>query len=208
EEAAAKKQEEEAEAERREEAEAKKAEEEQTRKGQEASATEEEEVRRIYRRGQEEVERRRAEEQRARESSLSPASPVKPTPIGGLNIRPIPAAQLVGLSLRAGTSGLVRLRISCPLGETRCIGIVTLRTAAAVRADPRRKAVLALSSASFSVAGGQTATVLVHLSHQSMALLRRMHSIKLRVGIAARDPAGVAYVGYASATLSGHPARP
>jgi hypothetical protein len=206
EEAEAKRKEEEAAAKKKEEA-SRKLEEEQARQGREATAKEEEELQRIYRQGQKEAEERRAEEARGRESSLSPSSPGGSAPLGGTNIQPIPAAQLVGLSLRAGASGLVRLRISCPVGETRCIGTVTLRTAAAVRADPRRKAVLALSSGSFSVAGGQAGAVLVHLSHQVMALLSRTHSLKLRVGIAARDPAGVAYAGYASATLSGHGAR-
>jgi PKD repeat protein len=111
-----------------------------------------------------------------------------------------PDVTLAGLSLNASASGAFTLKISCPVGETSCEGTVTVRTAAAVPASARVR-ILALAVASFKLAGGKTAIVKLHLNARARALLGRRHRLRVKVTIAAHDPAGASHSSVATATL-------
>jgi PKD domain/Subtilase family len=129
---------------------------------------------------------------------------------------PVPVARLASTTLTAGASGAVAVRVSCPAGESRCTGTVTLRTLAAVVAvaghgAKRKAAILTLATGSFSVAGGSVRTVTLHLSRRARALLARAHVLHVRVTLVAHDQAGAAHTTRTLATLraprSRHAAR-
>jgi hypothetical protein len=62
---------------------------------------------------------------------------------------------------------------------TRCTGNVTLRT---VSGAPGAK-VLTLAVGSFSLAGGHTVTLALHLTAKARALLARVHALRARATI-------------------------
>jgi hypothetical protein len=136
----------------------------------------------------------------------SPAPAQQETPPGQAvlsslqrNTAPVPDVELVGTSLTASASGVVPVKVSCPAAETTCTGIVTLQTLTAVSAgatghrSSRRKAILTLSSGSFTVAAGHSTTVTLHLSATARKLLARTHVLRARVTIVAHDPAGATH---------------
>jgi PKD repeat protein len=136
------------------------------------------------------------------------ASTTKPTPV--------PVVELAARSLRASSSGTVRLVVTCPAGETSCAGAVTLRTLHAVAVGAsgghgRRKklkaAVITLASGRFMVAGGQQASVALHLSASARQLLEREHQLQARAAIVAHDPAGVVHTTQVAVTLSSSKTR-
>jgi hypothetical protein len=111
-----------------------------------------------------------------------------------------------GGSATVSSSGAFTVKISCPAGEKSCSGTVTLRTLKAVVASvghlaKSKAAVLTLATASFSVTGGQTKTLTLHLSSTGRALLARTHSVSARITIVARDPEGASHTGTSSVTL-------
>ncbi len=112
---------------------------------------------------------------------------------------PVPDVELVGTSLTASASGVVGVKVSCPAAESTCTGTLTLRTLTAVSAgatghqSSRRKAILALSSGSFTVAAGHSTTVTLHLSATARKLLARTHMLRARATIVAHDPAGATH---------------
>jgi hypothetical protein len=112
----------------------------------------------------------------------------------------IPDAVLAPGALKAGPGGNVTVKISCPAGETSCVGTVTLQTTGAV-STRRRVRALTLATGSFKVAGGKTAVVKLHLSARARALLARKHRLRVTVTIAAHDPAGASHSSVAMATL-------
>ncbi|HSZ13528.1 MAG TPA: PKD domain-containing protein [Solirubrobacteraceae bacterium] len=119
---------------------------------------------------------------------------------------PVPDAQLASTSLRVSSTGSVTLKISCPAGETSCVGTVTLRTLAAVIAgDARiaraRASVLTLASGSFTVPGGNTRTITLHLSAKARALLARAHTLRSRATLLAHDPQGAGHTTLTLITL-------
>jgi hypothetical protein len=101
-------------------------------------------------------------------------------------------------------SGGAAIKLSCPSGESTCIGTITLKTLTAVKAGAARDAttaVLTLGTATFRIAGGQSATVTVHLSAKARALLKRSHSLRARATIIAHDSAGATHTALATLTL-------
>jgi PKD repeat protein len=107
----------------------------------------------------------------------------------------VPNAQIVGTSLKVSPSGALKLTISCPKGESTCLGTITLRTLTAVIADAGRTArakaaVLTLASGSFSVPGGTNATITLHLSSKARVLLARVHTLRVRATLLAHDLQG------------------
>ncbi|HTA34051.1 MAG TPA: PKD domain-containing protein [Solirubrobacteraceae bacterium] len=121
-------------------------------------------------------------------------------------VAPIPDAELAGTSLQVSRSGAVTLEISCPAAETSCAGAVTLRTLGAVIAagaeGPGKKAsILTLSAGTFTVAGGKVRAVTLHLSSRARALLRRAHTMRVRVTLVAHDPLGAVHTTRTIATL-------
>jgi PKD repeat protein len=125
-------------------------------------------------------------------------------------VPPVPDARLVGTAFTASTSGAVTLKVSCPAGKTSCKGTVTLRTLTAVSAgaasSAKKKAILTLASGSFSVAGGKTASVTLHLSVRARALLRRVHTLRAAATIVAHDASGATHTTKSTVTL--HAAKP
>jgi hypothetical protein len=109
----------------------------------------------------------------------------------------VPKAVIAGTSITVSSSGVLSLKITCPTGETRCEGAVTLRTLTAVSArvatahDAKAKrAILTLASGAFSVVGGGSETVKLHLSATARKLLARSHTLRAKATLVAHDPAG------------------
>src|SRR5262249_13638534 len=114
----------------------------------------------------------------------------------------VPAATLRGSSLHVGRRGFVTLRISCPVGASRCEGTVRLRSPGAVVSERGAGAsVLTLASGRFSVAGGRVTTVRLRLTARARALLAKRGHLKVRVLILAHDSTGQSHSGRATATL-------
>ena len=117
----------------------------------------------------------------------------------------LPDAEIAGAAVAASPTGAVSLKVSCPAGESTCIGTVTLRTLTAVSASrasiAKKKAILTLASGSFTVAGGAIKTITLHLSAKARKLLARMHVLRVRATIVAHDPAGATHTTLATVTL-------
>jgi hypothetical protein len=119
---------------------------------------------------------------------------------------PVPNARLQSASLKALPSGRVELAVTCPAGESSCMGTVALRTLKAVSVaaghkKKKSKAVLQLASGTFTAAGGQVATVTLHLSAKARALLAQTHMLLAQATITAHDPAGATYVSQAPVVI-------
>jgi hypothetical protein len=117
-------------------------------------------------------------------------------------IAPVPDALLSGTALQVSPSGVFRATISCPAGETECIGTVTFRSFNAIRISARRKpAILALASGSFIIHGGTVKTITLHLSSVARTLLTRLHLLKARATLLAHDAAGATHSSRATVDL-------
>jgi hypothetical protein len=119
----------------------------------------------------------------------------------------VPDARLANTALQASASDTLILKVSCPSTESTCTGTVTLRTlnaviAATAKAKP---SLLTLATGSFTIAGGKTSAVLLHLSRKARALLKLTHMIRVRVTIVAHDPAGATHTTQTIAVL--HPPK-
>jgi hypothetical protein len=117
-----------------------------------------------------------------------------------------PDATIASTSLRASASGVVTIKVTCPVGVSSCIGTVTLRTlnavsASAAGAAKSKGSILTLASGSFNVPGGGVRTVTLHLSAKARALLARSHVLRVRATIVAHDSAGGTHTGQTIATL-------
>ncbi len=139
-------------------------------------------------------------------SSSPPPPSESPPPGGGVLpehvVQPpaaVPIAKVAGSSFTVSSAGMVTLKVSCPTGETRCIGTLTLRTltavsaAAGAHAAKAKKAILTLGTGSFSVAGGATQTIKLHLSSAARSLLAHSHQLRAKATLAAHDEAGGKY---------------
>ena len=114
----------------------------------------------------------------------------------------LPDATLAGTSLTVSSGGSLVLKIACPAGQTTCTGTVTLRTLhAVIAAAKQRAAVLTLAAGSFTVAGGQSKAVTLHLSAKARALLARSHVLSARATIVAHNPSGATHTGQSNVTL-------
>jgi hypothetical protein len=115
-------------------------------------------------------------------------------------------ARLASTALQVSATGAVSVKVSCPAGESRCSGTVTLRTLAAVsapaaRAAKKKASVLTLATGSFTVAGGKVATVKLHLSAKARVLLARSRTLRARATLVAHDPASATYTTQTIVTL-------
>jgi len=117
----------------------------------------------------------------------------------------VPDARLDATDLLANRAGYVSLRVSCPAGESSCAGTLILRTsntfgaqsgAAKTSATP-----LTLATGRFSLPGGHTTTVVLHLSPRARLLLSHVHLLRARATIAAHDLAGAWHSSVASVTI-------
>ena len=118
-----------------------------------------------------------------------------------------PAVTIVGSSFSVSRAGAFVVKIKCPTGETSCSGKITLRSAHAVVAGTgkhgakAKAAILTLASGSFTVAGGETKTLTLHLSAAARDLLGRLHALSAKATIVAHNPAGGSHTGQSSLTL-------
>jgi Skp family chaperone for outer membrane proteins len=117
-----------------------------------------------------------------------------------------PDAGIASTSLQASASGAVRVKVSCPAVVGSCSGTVSLRTLQAVSADvgaaaASRRAILTLASGSFDVPGGQVKLITLHLSAKARALLARLHTLRVRATVMARNPSGATHLTDQIATL-------
>lgn len=131
---------------------------------------------------------------------LPPASPLAPAlPL------PIPAAALVGGgSLFADASGALPLKVSCPATVSDCVGSITVKSAAAIRAQAAgvaKKAFITMATGAFKITGGKTQSIKLHLSQKARALLGRLHSLRTRVTILAHNDAGTTHTTSSAATI-------
>jgi outer membrane protein assembly factor BamB len=120
---------------------------------------------------------------------------------------PAPDAELASRSLRVSPFGVVSVTVTCPTGESRCTGTITLRTLNPVaagrgnRSKKRKLAVVTLAVGSFTVAGGNVTTVKLHLSAEGRALLARTHLLHVLATIVASDATGAAHTSQTTATI-------
>jgi hypothetical protein len=115
---------------------------------------------------------------------------------------PVPDALLSDAALQVRPSGVFGAQISCPAGETECVGTVTFRSFNAIRTSARSKpAILALASGSFTIRGGAVKTITLHLSSPARTLLSRLHLLKARATVVAHDAAGAAHSSRATVEL-------
>jgi hypothetical protein len=120
----------------------------------------------------------------------------------------VPDAVVASTALTASSSGALAIKVTCPAGETSCMGTVTLRTLTAVSASSAKagaakakRAILTLASGSFAVAGGATQTIKLHLSSAARKLLAHSHTLRVRATVVAHDGAGGKHTGAQVLTL-------
>ena len=89
-----------------------------------------------------------------------------------------PEAKLASTALAVSPTGGVVVKVTCPAGATNCAGTVTLRTLSAVSAQAGKKAVLTLASGAFTVGGGSSKSLTLHLSAKARKLLARSHVLR------------------------------
>jgi hypothetical protein len=118
-----------------------------------------------------------------------------------------PAAKIASTSLSVSASGAVTIKVSCPAGTT-CTGTVTLKTLTAVSArlaseakKKKKKSILTLATGSFSITGGQSKSITLHLSSAARALLSRSHVLQARATVVAHDPSGGSNTAVQTVTL-------
>jgi hypothetical protein len=153
-------------------------------------------------------------------ATLSVASPPPPPPPppGEHGVEPsktvAPRATIAGAGLTVTAAGTVTIKVSCPAGATTCIGTLTLKTLTAVSASARtakskkpKKAILTLASGSFSVGGGATKSVTLHLSKAALQLLGRSHQLSAKATVESHDPANEKATTTAVVTLHPAPAK-
>jgi hypothetical protein len=107
----------------------------------------------------------------------------------------VPEAELLHRALAAGPKGLITVRVSCPAGETRCKGTVTLRTAGG-RVPGQKQTLpanLILASGYFAVSGGRVSTIRLHVSARGAAMLARAHVLRARATLVSHDLAGAGH---------------
>ena len=75
--------------------------------------------------------------------------------------------------------GALNVKLTCPAGQT-CRGTVKLRSHKTV-----------LGSARFTVAGGHSKKVTVHLNHKALKRLRKAHRLNVRIAAGGRTHAAV-----------------
>ncbi|HEX3911285.1 MAG TPA: PKD domain-containing protein [Solirubrobacteraceae bacterium] len=128
--------------------------------------------------------------------------------LGKTEVKGNPEAKLAGNSLSVTPAGSFTVKISCPTGESSCVGTITLRTIGAVSAAKKKKAtVLTLASGSFTVAGGASKSLTLHLSSAAKKMLARMHLLRAKATLVAHDSTGATHTTLATVTLKAAKAK-
>jgi hypothetical protein len=125
--------------------------------------------------------------QRAREAAEHTTTTPPPPPAEGAA-----TVKVAGTSVTVTSAGALSIKLSCPAGVATCSGTITLRTVSAVSASAHqaKKAILTLATGSFSVTGGQTKTITLHLTAKAKALLARSKTLGARSTIVAHNAGG------------------
>jgi PKD repeat protein len=145
---------------------------------------------------------REAHERSEREAHEREAKEKEEKGVLGETVTRNPEAKLASTSVSVSPTGTLTIKLTCPVGETSCIGTVRLQTLSAVStAAHKKKAILTLTSGSFTVAGGQAKPVMLHLSSGARSLLGRSHVLRALATIVAHDSAGVTRTVKTSVTL-------
>jgi PKD domain len=122
--------------------------------------------------------------------------------LGTVTTKGNPEAKLASTSLAVSASGVFPVKITCPAGESTCSGTVTLKTLSAVSAGAgKKKAILTLASGSFSLSGGASKALTLHLSAKARSLLAHSHVLRARATILAHDPTGASHTTVVTVTL-------
>jgi DNA-binding beta-propeller fold protein YncE len=120
---------------------------------------------------------------------------------------PVPAAKLVSKFLTARPSGTISVKVSCPAGESRCTGTITLRTLTAIsvagrnHSKKRKPAILTLAVGSFTAAGGHVKTVTLRLSANGRKLLARTRVLRARATVLAHNATGATHTARSIVTI-------
>lgn len=111
-------------------------------------------------------------------------------------------AKIAVASLSVAPSGAVSITVSCAVAKS-CSGKLTLQTLTAVVAGAakKKKAILTLGTASFTIAGGNAKKVTLHLSAKGRALLAHAHVLRARAILLARNAEGASTTRTAVVTL-------
>jgi PKD repeat protein len=108
----------------------------------------------------------------------------------------------------SATGAVAKITLSCPATKVSCGGSVEIKTASAVAASGKakkgkkpKKSQLVLGRGSFSISGGQSQTVTIHLSSQGATLLTKLKRLGVLVIVSAHDSFGDAGTNTVSLTL-------
>ncbi len=115
-----------------------------------------------------------------------------------------PTVTIASNSLAVAASGAFTVKLSCPGAASQCAGTITLKTLTAVAAHSARaakKAILTLATGSFTITGGASKVVTLHLSAKAKKLLAKLHVVRARITIAAKNPQGATHTTTAVVTL-------
>jgi hypothetical protein len=94
-----------------------------------------------------------------------------------------PVVTITPGSAKLARNGNVTLKVACPMGESTCTGRLALRSLRGARSA-------ALGGKAFSLAGGKTATVRIHLSKKNQKAVKRLRRMKAQATATATDAAG------------------
>lgn len=137
--------------------------------------------------------RKKEEEEAARQKVL------------GESVTHNPEAKIAGsTSLSVSSNGALTLKVSCPPKETECVGTATLQVVIAKiakKGKKPKKVTVTLARGSFSVAGGASKSLTLHLSSQGLALLAHGHTLHASLVLLAHDSANVTRKTTTSLTL-------
>jgi PKD repeat protein len=137
-------------------------------------------------------------------TTTSTIGTVAPPPGGGVHgfkAGGNPEAKIAGSSLTTTPGGSFSVKVSCPAGETSCTGTITLKTLTAVSASTKKKAILTLAGGSFSVAGGASKSLTLHLSSAAKKLLAHAHVLRAKATVVAHDATGASRTTTVTVTL-------
>lgn len=151
----------------------------------------------------EEAAKKKLEEEAAK--ALTPVSPAVEPPakqaVAGFQAqaKPVPDATLVSASLTVDGSGVVKVKIDCPPGESVCDGRITLHGTGASAAA--RAPILTPASVGFDVPGGASRTVLLKLARGARELLSRVRTLRAKATLVAHDTSGATHTTTTPVTL-------
>jgi PKD domain len=139
-------------------------------------------------------------------SSPPPPPPPPPPPGGGEVLHEIAVSPSVSASLTGALSKsfAFSLKLTCPAGATACEGTVTVRSAKAVAAKGKHKAILTLATGRFKLGGGQVSSLTLHLSSVGKAVLLKLKTLGAKVAAVAKNVAGETATTNSTITLKKH----